>query len=719
MFFCLEKNSVIRRQLSVSVLAGTASVVLLLLLASCSMSTMKLPSVMPEPPHQNKAADASAAKLAEQQQTRTFSIEEITMPAVSTAQSAQADGQQKPQLDLPGGTLSLNADGMPLNEFVHMALGDVLHLNFDMDKTVASRKDPVTLHISSPVNAARLLGMVDKALSLFDVGMEVQDGVVRVLPLSKLVRHSPSVATAKEKVMLRLGRVMEIIPLNYASYGDFSQLAAYFFARGSGGGLIPLPRQNAVIAVGNAQQIQGVRDAVAVIDRPFAFGMKISIARPVFWQADGLIKQVEKVLKLQGIRVNVPAGMQLLAVEEINAVLMMSPKQQWLDAAVSLMKTLDTADSSDSGKQIFTYFVRYTDAEKLGRVISDVLGQAAPAPAPKAASGSPVAGRAAPVSPPAPASPAPVSPDQKSRIVVDSNRNALIFIGEAADYQKAYRLLKTLDRAPRQVLLEATIADVSLDNSTQLGVEWQFNNVDNSSLTGTLGTLGGLGVGAAGLSYSLVNAAGALRAKINALASVGKAKILSTPTLLAMDGEKARIQVGTQVAVLNSEITDSSSVGGGSTGLLRSFNYIDTGVILEIEPVITEQGAVQLKIHQEVSEAGSTTSDTPPINKRAVDTVLSVQSGQTIVIGGLISHNETENRTQVPFLGDIPILGQLFSNTTVTDRSTEMIILLTPHVIFGPEDADFISQTMQQRTGWLDQQLHAGPKSDAAASQKH
>jgi len=714
MFFCSEKNSVIQRcpvPMILSVLLAA------LMLSSCSMSAMKLPSTLPEPPRQDKTAgDTAGLQQSEEQKPRTFSVDEITMP-VTSAGKQDHTAEQKPQLDLPAGTLSLNADAMPLNQFVHMALGDVLKLNFDMDKQVSARTDPVTLHISRPVNAARLMGMIEKALNLFDVGMVIEDGVVRVLPITKLRNQTPSMANAKEKVMLKLGRVMEIIPLTYANYGDLSQLANYFFARGSGGGIIALNRLNSILAIGTTAQVQGLRDAIAVVDQPSSSGVKVSIAHPVFWQAKDLIKHVEKIMKVQGVRVNLPAGLQLMAVDEINAIIVMSPRQEWMQAAMEIMKKLDTADGSTAGKQIFTYFVRYTDAEKLGNVIKEVLGQAVSVstlsyPGDSAAAGTK---SSASVAPPV-SSIAPSSPDQKSRIVVDSNRNALIFIGEAADYNKAYQLLKILDRAPRQVLLEATIADISLDNSDQLGVEWQFNNVDNSSLTGTLGTLGGLGVGDGGLTYSLVNAAGALRAKINALASVGKAKILSTPTLLAMDGEKAKIQVGTQVAVLNSEISSSSSVGAGGTGLLRSFKYIDTGVILNIEPVITEQGTVQLKIHQEVSEAGSTTSDTPPINKRAVDTVLSVQSGQTIVIGGLISHTKGESRTQVPFLGDIPIIGHLFSNTKVTDRSTEMIILITPHVIFGPEDADFISRAMQQKTGWSDQQLHAEPKPDASAA---
>jgi len=262
-------------------------------------------------------------------------------------------------------------------------------------------------------------------------------------------------------------------------------------------------------------------------------------------------------------------------------------------------------------------------------------------------------------------------------------------------------LLRRLDKPDRQVLIEAIVADVTLDASRQLGVEWQFSNVDNStSLSGTLSTIGGLGIGAGGLTYSLVNAAGAVRARLNALAASGDAKILSTPRLLAKNRTQAMIKVGTQVSVVTSEAADAQGIAVGATSVLRTFQYIDTGVILTFTPVILDDGRVELNIKQEVSEAGSSNNNAPPIFKREIETTLVASSGQSIIIGGLITHNQTEKVTKVPLLGDIPFIGQLFSNVSTTDRSTELIIEITPHIISNQKDADYLTHAIKEQLQW-------------------
>ena len=288
-------------------------------------------------------------------------------------------------------------------------------------------------------------------------------------------------------------------------------------------------------------------------------------------------------------------------------------------------------------------------------------------------------------------------------VVVDEKRSAIIFIGTSSAYQQAVPILEQLDIPARQVLIEVTVADINLDHSNQLGVEWQFTNVDNSSaLTGTLGTLGGLGAGSAGLSYTLVNSLNNVRAKVNALATKGNARILSSPTLLAMDGELAHMQVGSQISVVTQEVSNVAA-GTGTTGaanLLRSFKYIDTGVILDIKPTITDYGSIRLELKQEVSEPGVGVSGQPPIFKRSIDTTMVAETGQTVMLGGLITHNVSDSATQVPLLGDIPILGGLFRNETTTDNSTELIILITPHVIRDKSDAAAITQSYRSRLGW-------------------
>jgi general secretion pathway protein D len=201
--------------------------------------------------------------------------------------------------------------------------------------------------------------------------------------------------------------------------------------------------------------------------------------------------------------------------------------------------------------------------------------------------------------------------------------------------------------------------------------------------------------------------------KINALANNGKARILSSPRLLTKDNEQASIQVGTQVAVVGSEISNVQAGGQATPNLLRSFTYVNTGIILTFTPTILDDGKVELKVTQEVSDAGASSTNTPPINTRKVQTVLIAESGQTIMIGGLIKSNETINDSKVPWLGDIPWLGHLFSNVKRTDNATNMVVLLTPHIVTSSAEASYLTKEFQKQLQWT---TDSPPKSLLPAS---
>jgi len=682
--------------------------VVLVLLAGCTTIKMDLPKTLPEPERKQVSAQPPEGELSNAAAAQQLQVE--SLPALNVA-GWKAEGDDRWQkLTLPQGTLSLKADGIPLNEFIHMALGDVLKLSFTVDPVVAERTEPVTLHVSQPVDAQRLLGMVEQALDVYKVGLVWGDGGLRVLPVAQVRDAVPDLVPAQASLALRKGRVMMIIPLQYANPSEAMSFVSVFLQSDKGSYMNQLPRLNALLVIGMPERVARFRQAVELIDRPGMQERHATLLRPVYWKVESLLKPLEEGLASQGVKIahsSGEPGMRLIALKETNALMVISPDKAWtalLEQWVKRLDTVETVDALDEGEQAFVYFVRQSQASKLGATLNAVLGGVQ-----QPAGGAADVNAARPVltvsAQPANAVVANqalnIGEAGKLRVVVDEQHNALVFVGSARSYRVAYQLLQQLDRPVKQVLIEATVADISLDESTQLGVEWAFTNVDRSTaFAGTLSTIGGLGVGVGGLSYTLVNAAGAVRAKLNALASEGKAKILSSPRLLARDNEEARIQVGTQVAVLSQELASSTGTTGTTTGLLRSFTYVDTGVILTFTPTVTEDGAVQLKITQEVSEAGASTNNTPPISTRNVSSVLVAQSGQTIMIGGLITHNKGVTKTKVPFLGDIPILGQLFSNTTVTDRSTEMVVLITPHVITTASDADDLTRAFTEQLDW-------------------
>ena len=193
------------------------------------------------------------------------------------------------------------------------------------------------------------------------------------------------------------------------------------------------------------------------------------------------------------------------------------------------------------------------------------------------------------------------------------------------------------------------------------------------------------------LSFSVDPAVQAM----DALATNGDARILSSPRLLAVDNEEAKIQVGTQIAVISSENTSDSV-----DGIIRSFTYVDTGVILSFTPTVMAGGQVRLQVNQEVSVPGPSLNNTPPINTRSVQTTLIAQSGRTVMIGGLISTTDSISDQKVPLFGNIPVLGALFRGRDVVENTTEMVILITPHIIESSLQLETLTEAFRKKGGW-------------------
>lgn len=686
----------------------------LCLLASCSMRqvTMDLPATLSEP--NKKAATQNVAPELESQQQKKAST---VLPGLANRSMQPLTDKTAAQLKLPGEEIAINVDAMPLNNFIHMALGEIMGLSFEMDATISSRKEPVTLHVTQPVKARRLLGMIEQALRAYDIFLAWSPEGLRVLPIAKAATTVPLVVSDRGKLLLNMGRAMAIIPLRYAEPGEALAFVRHFLQTGAIGEAVINTRLNALVVIDMPDRIAAFQQAVELIDNPSFANKKLTMIRPVYWQAADMTKALQDLLQAQDIPVaktDIAHGVHIITIEPINAIVIASAEQSWVNLINEWVAELDTAEAAGEESNSYVYFVKNASAKGLGTVLTSILGGNSAASdnsaltekgADKTGAGNaPVSAVSANRSTLTTSSAAKEQTELTEsasgnglRVVVDQERNALIFIGTARAYRTAYNLLQQLDKEPRQILIEATVADITLNDTTNLGVEWQVKHQDSNG-AGVLGTLGGLALASGGLSYAFTSQD--VTAKISALASQGKAKILSSPRLLAKDNEKATIQVGTQIAVISSEITNTQSATTSGNNLARNFTYVDTGVILGFTPTILADGKVELKISQEVSEAGESSNNTPPIFKRKVETVMTAGSGQTIMIGGLITHNEGVTDTKVPLLGDIPGLGYLFSTLSRTDRATNMVILITPHIVTSSADAVYLTKGFQDQINW-------------------
>ncbi|WP_406623201.1 type II secretion system secretin GspD [Acidovorax sp. SDU_ACID1] len=298
------------------------------------------------------------------------------------------------------------------------------------------------------------------------------------------------------------------------------------------------------------------------------------------------------------------------------------------------------------------------------------------------------------------------------RIVADASRNALMIRAPRAEYRRIERALRELDRAPTQVLIEASIVEVSLNGNLKYGVEWFIENHMSGDRTGQASLLnsnnssGNIGTKQPGFSYTILNKAGAVRATLNALAANSQLKVLSSPSVLVLDNHSASIMVGRQQPIKTS--TTIASTGGFAT---ENITYKDTGVVLNVTPSVNASGLITLDILQQVTDVGE--EDTATRQRyflaRQIQTRVAVRSGEPIVLGGVISENETAGNNGVPGLRNIPLLGALFSTSESTSARTELLVMLTPRVLEDDDALRSASAEMRDRLRGLTTQTNLTP----------
>ncbi len=304
---------------------------------------------------------------------------------------------------------------------------------------------------------------------------------------------------------------------------------------------------------------------------------------------------------------------------------------------------------------------------------------------------------------------------EEVRIVADTENNSLLIWATNQNYERIVSTLQKMDVVPRQVLIEATIAEVTLTGNLKYGLQWFFNNDvgsnhgQNFTGTGSLSinandltindVLGGRDLGS--FSYAITDGAGMVRALLNTLAADSKVKVLSSPHVMVVDNQQAVIRVGSQQPVPSGTTTSSSGVttSGG-------VEYKDIGVLLEVLPRVNSGGMVNMEVKQEVSDLGplvattqigSQASQSRSFLQRSVASKVVVKSGQTLVLGGLIRDNRTESQTGLPILYKIPVLGALFGNTSELLDRTELIVLITPRVVENSQEANQVTEEIKRK----------------------
>ena len=614
--------------------------------------------------------------------------------------------------DLTGDPVRVSFHDVPLIPFINEVFGEELGMSFVISPGLREKTDLVTLKLTEPLPPHQLFATARRVLREYGVDLrEVEEGILSFTPSQEI--------GSRDVPLLVSGRTLPEVP---ASHRTIFQLVPLRVVRGpqvrgwlkeaferQDLKILEDPDRNALLLKGNVDMIARALAMIDVLDQPLLQARHGLIIEPLFMQATDMANALNTILRAEGYESNVGArsgsSVVLLALQGVAKVIAFALDEPTLDHIEAWAEALDESGKDSIEEAVFTYEVRNTQAEELVETLNQLLGAgAAPAQEPRenrtrggrnegGESGENDGQPRRDNGQPRPAGQA------GGRIVVDRNRNMLLFRGSGKEWAEIRSVIARLDRAVPSVLIEVLIAEVTLTDEERTGFEFLIRG----ALGGrglTAGTLGGLGIAAGGLSFNLAGTGGGRAAVLNLFYKDDRVVIRSRPRLLVKSGETASIDVGNEIPVVT-RTTDSDQVVEGTTNVLQEVSYRKTGVQLEIKPLVQANGLVDLAISQQLSEArpsaDTSLAGSPTILNRQISTSLTLRDGGSLLMGGLISGNQSGGTSGVPVLGRIPVLGRLFRTDAVQADRTELMIMVTPYVIADHEEGWELTRRIREQ----------------------
>ncbi len=700
-----RRSAILRASVALAVLA----------LAGCAVPQ----GMVPRPLYSIPDASGNDAQQKAASQSSGLQVTTPPTPPAPTRLSSVKRSPDVPTKENADITLSFNQISIPA--FIQVTFGSILKKNYTVDPQIAQRTDLVTLRTSAPQTPTEVLATARMLLKTYGIAVTELGGFYRIAPDKDQSAYAPEIrrGRAQPDVPLPLRPVYNLVELTSVKTGDVVSVLKSLF--GTKLSIVDDANIGSILISGQPTDVTAALEAIQVLDQPLMRGRSSRRIVPNSLSVEELAKKLNEILAAEGYAVtnNVAQGQApivLIPAPTSNSLLVFAGDQSVLNHVVDWARQLDSADNnSRRNGTYFTYPVKYGDAQNLAKTMQDILGSSATASAPNGTTGT-----------------TPTATRGPSKIVVDSSTNTLIFVSTQDQYLQLLDILKELDQPSKSALIEVTVAEVDITDNNSLGIQWALNGgaiTTNTSSTGSTtstttvgtgvaGTSANLGVTNGGLTVNYLSGTGKVAATISALSSLTNVKVLSTPRLMTRNGESATIEVGDQVPIITSQLSNANTQVAGTTGanagILQTVQYLPTGVILHVKPVIHSGNRIELDVSQEVSNASSTTtgvSTSPTISTRKVDTKLSIRDGSTVLLGGLMQTSDTKGNAGIPLLKDIPVLGQLFRTNTDNVVKTELIVLITPYIIDDDQVAEQVTEAFRDELGtWSKQAPGEVPK---------
>lgn len=699
---------------------------------------------MSSKPGEPKAIDADAPLA---QSASSLATGEIEADEVAEAEAIKYRGTDQ-VVNLPaapepvrfvGDAVTLSFENAPLSEVTHAVLSDVLGVDYLVDGPIPGE---VTLRTRTPIARDQLLSVLESLLKANDIFLiRGQDNRYIVSNSKTATQLVPRIVGRAEQVA---GYATMVIPLQFISAGGMADILKPLadekaFVRVDNG-------RNLLMLAGTQAQLSGWLDIVTTFDVDVLEGMSVGLFPLQYSGVEELVDALNQLLDEASGGPGEGSLSEIVRVMpfvRLNSVMVITPRAHYLDRMETWIERLDRAPENGAEKRLYVYPVQNTTASRLATLLNSIYsgadqggsrsaldnrnvapglnreslggggrgGAAGGARGNRGGSGvgnsGALRGGAAGGGPTVSAlnlgEEGDGTANAEVRVVADEENNSLMIYSTGIQYKTIKGALEKLDVPPTQVLIEASIVEVSLNDQLKYGLEWTFNGRLGGSEYSGVGVLsdGDFNFGGAdgpvaqlanGFSYTVTGGAGDIVGVLQALSSESLINVISTPSVMVLDNSVATINVGDQVPVIDSTTTTN----GGNP--IQNVSYRDTGVMLTVRPSVNAGGLVTLDVLQSVTDVGQIdVGGNRRFNQRSIESRVAVRSGESVVLGGLIKENAANNEAGVPWFHKAPLIGPLFGTTEKTRDRTELLVILTPRALYNDEELRQASDEMRDR----------------------
>ncbi len=639
-----------------------------------------------------------------------------------------------------GDGVEMNFDGADVQTVAKALLGDILQLNFVVDPRVQGN---VTLASSGPIPRKDVLPAFESVLRMSNAAIVHSGNLVKIVPIPE--------AGAAGAISLGAGEPgfgVSLVPLHYTSASTVAKTAESFLSRP--GAIRVVPSRNLLLVQGTTAERQAALDVVATFDVEWLKNQSVGVYPLKSTSPETMIGELERIFETgdgglgQGV-------VRFQPVSRMNAVMVVTKNPKLLSQTTQWIGRLDRSDTT--GTTLRTFRLKNGNSTQVAKILNDIFvgksgagadtatrqiapgvestqsrldsldrGSSSSGTTTASASGgsdnrgsNPVAAAfesfsdrkngdadatgGSPGTSGTAGGNVPRGTFQNLRITADAANNSIVVYSNQEDYRVVERALRDIDRPQLQVSIDATVAEVTLTDELQFGVQAFLSNNK-----GSIGLFGASQVAAQ--SVALQNVAPGLnlllgsqsqpRVILNALSNITDVKVLSSPSIVALDNQPALLQVGDEIPITTSSATVLSNA---ATPIVNTIQMRNTGVILKVLPHVHSNGSVQLEVDQEISNVVNADQPTltPTIAQRRVHSTVSVISGQTVLLAGLISERDQKSQAGIPGLREIKFIGDLLGNTSHTKTRSEIIIFIKTRLIRNSVDAGAVTEEFRER----------------------